>query len=113
MGRLPKRKLATVERRLREVALLNAAENVVYRRNRYYDAREEQLKGSIVDRRYREYMVACETMVEIGSQGITDAYLRWMGGEKAVADRDKLLGAGADVVPFKRGGRPPLGRGSV
>ncbi|RYG87160.1 MAG: hypothetical protein EON59_08215 [Alphaproteobacteria bacterium] len=113
MSRLPKRKLTTVERRLRNVALMNAAENIVYRRNRYYEARDDQLNDSIVDRRYREYMTACEVMVEIGSHGITDAYLRCMGGEKAVADRDKLLGAGADVVPFKRGGRPPLGRGSL
>ncbi len=86
--------------------LMNAAEQVVYRRNRYWDASEGKLGKSIIDRRLREYMRACEVLIEIGTNRLSDSTLAYFGGDKAVAERDKLLGASADVVPFKRRGRP-------
>jgi len=85
---------------------MNAAEQVTYRRNRYWDASDQKLGKSIVSRRFCEYMRACEVLIEIGTNRLSDRTLAYFGGEQAVTERDRLLGASADVVPFKRNGRP-------
>jgi hypothetical protein len=101
-----KPKLTKTERLLRETMLKNAAGDVSYRLERYWAARDEGLSDSIVKRRHREFIKSCESLIEVGTSRMPDAYLRYAYGEKAVAERDRLLGAGGDVVPFKRHGRP-------
>jgi hypothetical protein len=101
-----KPKLTKTERLLRETMLNNAAGTLAYRHERYWAAKEDELSDSIIKRRHREFIKACESLIEVGTSRMPDAYLRYAYGEKAVAERDKLLGAGGDVVPFKRHGRP-------
>lgn len=101
-----KLKLTKTERRIRECMLNNAANQVSYRQERYWEAVEEGLSDSIKKRRHREFMAACEDMIEVGTSRLPDEYLRYAWGEKAVAERDKLLGGGGDVIPLKRNGRP-------
>lgn len=106
MSRRAKLKLTQVERIHRECMMFNAAGEVRYRYDRYNEAQDNGLSPCIQRRRHGEFLRACDILVEVSTSRLPDAFLRYWEGEKAVADRNKLLGAGADVVPFKRGGRP-------
>lgn len=86
--------------------LNNSAGEVAYRHERYWQAVNGGLSKGIQQRRHREMLKACEALIEVGTSRLPDAYLRYSHGDAAVAERDKLLGAGGDVVPFKRNGRP-------
>ncbi len=101
-----KLKLTNTERSIRECMLNNSAGDLAYRHGRYWQAVSDGMSDGIQKRRYREMLKACETLIEVGTSRLPDAYLRYSHGDAAVAERDKLLGAGGDVVPFKRNGRP-------
>ncbi|GEM71117.1 hypothetical protein SAQ01S_08830 [Sphingomonas aquatilis NBRC 16722] len=101
-----KPKLTKTERIIRQCMMSNASNEIVYRQQRYWESVEQGLSKSIQDRRHREFMKACEGLIEVGTCRLPDAYLRSVYGEKAVIERDKLLGAGGGVVPLKRNGRP-------
>jgi hypothetical protein len=101
-----KPKLTKLERSIRECMLNNSAGDLAYRHERYWQAVSEELSEGIQKRRYREMLKACEALIEVGTSRLPDAYLRYSHGDAAVAERNKLLGAGGDVVPFKRNGRP-------
>jgi hypothetical protein len=102
----PKPRLTAIEKNLRECSMLNMGAEVAYRRNRYWAAKDEGLSQSATRRRQREFSNACEAPVEVSASRLPDAYLRHAYGEDAVHERGQLLGAGADVFPLKRNGRP-------
>ncbi len=90
----------------------NLAQEVAYRVDRYNDAYDEDLKPSIRKRREREMFKAVERLAERYNEGISDAALRYFGGETAVRQRDqRLTRQMGNVVPFKRRGvlvKPPV-----
>ena len=103
---IDKPKLTKLERSIRECMLNNSAGELAYRHERYWQSVSDRLSEGIQKRRLREMLRACEALIEVGTSRLPDAYLRYAHGEVAVKKRDKLLGAGGDVVPFKRNGRP-------
>ena len=106
MSRDKKPKLTKAETVIRDSMLLNTGSEVGRRWQLYWDAQDEGLSKSIRQRRLREFRQACDRLAEIATQRVSDGLLRCFEGEAAVAERDKLLGTRADVVPFKREGRP-------
>jgi len=85
--------------------LLNTGREVARRWQLYWDAQEQRLSNFIRQRRLREFRQACDRLAQTATQRVSDGLLRCFENDAAVAERDKLLGAQADVVPFKRDGR--------
>jgi hypothetical protein len=106
-NRAPDRsKLTKFERGMREILLYNAAQELSYRVGRLNEAEEEGLSKSILTRRRREMIKACETLISVGTARMPDTAIAHLGGPEEVERRDALLGAGGTVTPLKRNGRP-------
>jgi hypothetical protein len=99
-------KLTTFERRMREILLYNSAQQLAYRVRRLNEAEDEGLNKSILARRRREMIKACEVLIAAGTSRMPDKAIAHLGGPEEVKRRDTLLGAGGTVTPLKRDGRP-------
>lgn len=104
--------LTKVERNVRDAYLFHDAKKIARRVEMYQDAENRGLRQSIITRRRREMLLACEDLIDTANQRLSDRDLRDCAGSEAVQVRDAALGATADVVVMKRHGRP-LGRPPV
>lgn len=98
------RGMTAEERTIYWCSIVNSAQEVAYRVEQYNDALDSELKDSIRKRREREMLQAIERLAGRYNEGVSDAALRYINGEKAVTERDRRRGGYSNVVPLKRKG---------